>query len=242
MKSKLLNAPLTIFALTALSGCAGGSLVPESKQANRAQSQATRMPAPAQSPARPRSVTAMPNTAFSSPDARQCVNDLAAAGVRFTPLPDRHEAGGCSTINSIKVMDFGTPTSNMTAITCPLARNFAGWARYAVKPAAKIALGSEVVKIETMGTYSCRNIYGGRSGRLSQHAFANAVDVSAFVLADGRRISVSGNWNGSERERRFFKLIKDSACKRFGTVLTPEYNAAHADHFHFDMSGKGFCR
>ena len=246
MTPKLLNLPLTIgaslCAALMLAGCAGGSLVPDGKEARRAHSKAERMPSSPSQAARPRMGAAIPNAPFATADARQCVSELHAAGVRFTPLPDKHEGSGCSTINSIKVMDFGTPTTNTTAMTCPLAKNFAAWARYAVQPAAQMTFGSPVVKIETMGTYSCRNIYGGRSGRLSQHAFANAVDVSAFILADGRRVSVLNDWEGGTREKKFLRLIHGSACRRFGTVLSPEYNAAHADHFHFDMSGKGFCR
>jgi hypothetical protein len=69
------------------------------------------------------------------------------------------------------------------------------------------------------------------------------VDVAAFVLSDGRRISVEQGWRGDDRTRRFLQLIHDSACKRFNTVLSPDYNAAHANHLHFDMGGKaGFCR
>src|SRR3546814_18949172 len=85
-------------------------------------------------------------------------------------------------------------------MTCPLARNFAAWVEYAVRPAARIYFHTEVVKVETYGTYSCRNIYGGRSGRLSQHATSNAVDVAGFVLADGRRILL-GTGRASGRER-----------------------------------------
>src|SRR3546814_2964923 len=85
-------------------------------------------------------------------------------------------------------------------MTCPLARNFAAWVEYAVRPAARIYFHTEVVKVETYGTYSCRNIYGGRSGRLSQHATSNAVDVAGFVLADGRRIMLDGGWHGRSEE------------------------------------------
>ena len=150
--------------------------------------------------------------------------------------------GGCNIRGSVRLADIGTPTTNIGAITCPLARNFAAWVRFAVKPAGRQVYGREVTRVETFGTYSCRNIYGGRSGRLSQHAFANAIDISAFVLADGTRISVLEGWNGDDRAKRFLRLIHTSACRRFGTVLSPNYNAAHANHFHFDMSGQGYCR
>lgn len=168
--------------------------------------------------------------------------ELQAAGVRFTPLPDQEFGGGCSARGALRLNDIGTATTNLGPMTCPLARNFAAWVRHAVRPAARQVWGKDVVRVETFGTYSCRNIYGGRSGRLSQHAHANAIDVSAFVLDDGRRITLLDGWEGDDRSREFLRLIRTSACRRFPTVLSPDYNAAHANHFHFDMSGNGFCR
>lgn len=179
---------------------------------------------------------------FTSAESRQCAVDLKQAGVRFTPLANVDHGGGCSSIDSVKLLDIGTPTTNLGAMTCPLARNFAAWAQYAVKPAARKFFGTEVVKIETFGTYSCRNIYGGRSGRLSQHASSNAVDISGFVLADGRRIMLDGGWKGDKPSQDFLRALHASACRRFGTVLGPDYNAAHYNHFHMDMSGNGYCR
>lgn len=179
----------------------------------------------------------------SSAEARQCLADLRSASVRFTPLPDQHFGGGCHAINSVKLLDIGTPVTNLGAMTCPLAGKFAAWARYGVQPAARLILGSELVRIETYGTYACRNINGNMSGNRSEHAHSNAVDVAAFVLADGRRITVRDQWNGDDQSRRFLRVIHESACKRFRTVLSPDYNAAHRDHFHFDMGGKGiYCR
>ncbi|MEZ5682824.1 MAG: extensin family protein [Novosphingobium sp.] len=130
--------------------------------------------------------------------------------------------------------------SNLGPVTCPLAETLAGWARYGVDRAAQQILGSALVRIETMGSYNCRTIAG--SDRMSAHATANAIDVSAFVLADGRRISIRGWKEGTPAERRFLATIHTSACKRFGTVLGPAYNAAHKDHLHLEMSGRAFCR
>lgn len=183
-----------------------------------------------------------PVLAMPAPETRDCMAQLNEAGVRFTPLPDQDFGGGCNARGSLRLNDIGTATTNLGPMTCPLARNFVQWVRFAVKPAGRQVFGQDVVRVETFGTYSCRNIYGGRSGRLSQHAFANAIDVSAFVLADGRRIALLGGWNGEGREREFLRLIRTSACRRFGTVLSPDYNAAHANHFHFDMSGQNYCR
>jgi hypothetical protein len=194
-----------------------------------------------------REVVRPANPTFQSADARMCLSDLKTKSVRFSALPNQSFGGGCRTIDTIKLMDFGVPATNLGAMTCPLAAGFAAWAKHAVLPASRQYLGSEVVRIETMGTYSCRNVNGGRSGKLSEHAFGNAVDVSAFVLKDGRRISVLDGWRGKSDEREFLRRLHQSACKRFGTVLGPDYNNAHANHFHFDMAksmkdGSAYCR
>ena len=175
-----------------------------------------------------------------TPEARQCFSDLGKANVRFSPLPNRQFSGGCSQIDSIKLLDVGADVTNLGPVKCELASKFAAWTEYAVKRAARKYLGSDLKRIETMGSYNCRNIAG--SGKLSQHAHANAIDVSAFVLTDGRRITVENNWKSGRQEMQFLAAIHDSACKRFGTVLSPNYNAAHRDHFHLDMSGNGYCR
>src|SRR3546814_6157227 len=101
--------------------------------------------------------------------ARQCAVDLQQAGVKFTPLPNADHGGGCTSIDSVKLLDIGTPVTNLGPMTCPLARNFAAWVEYAVRLAARLYFSTEVVRVETFGTYRCRLIYGGRSVRLSSH-------------------------------------------------------------------------
>lgn len=179
-------------------------------------------------------------------DTLQCHAELAQAGVRFTPLPDQDFGSGCLVEGAVRLDDYGLPTSGLKAIRCPLAQRFVAWTRYAVQPAARIVYGQAVVRIETYGTFSCRGIVGNgpaASGRVSQHGLANAIDIAGFTLSDGRRVTLTDGWNSQdERDRRFLRLIHESACKRFTTVLSPDYNAAHYNHFHFDMSGRGSCR
>ncbi|QJB69540.1 extensin family protein [Parasphingorhabdus halotolerans] len=175
-----------------------------------------------------------------TPSARQCFAELGKANVSFSPLPNRNFGGGCSQIDSITLLDVGTDVTNLGPVKCELASKFAAWTEYAVKRAARQYLGSELARIETMGSYSCRNIAG--TGKRSEHAHANAIDISGFVLADGRRITLENNWKSGRKEKQFLAAIHDSACKRFGTVLSPDYNAAHYNHFHFDMGGNGYCR
>ena len=181
-----------------------------------------------------------------APDAHACLATLGQRGAGFTPLPDQYFGGGCAQIDAVKLYaisgdsaSFGV--SNLGAVSCPLANACAGWARFGVDRAARQILGSPLVRIETMGSYSCRDVEG--TSRLSAHARANAIDVSAFVLANGRRISVIGDWNsGDPAVWDFLRVVHQSACKRFGTVLGPGYNAAHHDHFHVEVSTGAFCR
>ena len=195
-------------------------------------------------PARPRG--SPPITLNQPPSAatRACFADLNRAAVRFSPLPDRDYGGGCILQGTVQLIDYGVPTTNLNAMACPLARTFVAWARNGLVPAGREILGSPVVRVESMGTYSCRNVVGARTtNRLSEHATGNAVDVSAFVLADGRRITIERDWrNADPAVHTFLQVIRASACKRFGTVLSPDYNAAHYNHLHLDLGRGGLCR
>jgi hypothetical protein len=183
-----------------------------------------------------------PPAVATSADLRACVGDLNRMSARYTILPNQSHGEGCATINSVLLLDASVPITNVTAIQCPMARALTQWTRESVQSAARSAFGDRVVKIETMGAYSCRNVIGGRGTGRSEHATANAVDVSAFILSDGRRVSIKAGWYGSEDERTFLRSIRGAACKRFQTVLSPEYNAAHHDHLHFDMGRGPYCR
>lgn len=171
---------------------------------------------------------------------RACIARLDRVVARYSLLPDRQFSDYCSALGAVQLRDIGTQVSNLGPTTCPLAHAFTQWVQSDLQIPAMGEFGSPVAKVETFGTYSCRNIAG--SGRLSEHASANAVDVSAFVLADGRRVSVLDGWSGDPAEGRFLRAVRAAACRRFNTVLSPDYNADHRDHLHFDMGRGPFCR
>lgn len=177
-------------------------------------------------------------------ETAQCHADLRALGVDFQPLPDKQYGGGCALVGTVKLLDIGVPTANLGAIRCGEARTFAAWARNGVAPAAYQILGAELSRIVSMGSYACRNTIGTKGpARRSGHAVANAIDVAAFELKDGRRISILGDWNSADPDvQRFLKTIHASACRRFGTVLSPNYNAVHRDHLHLEDDRARFCR
>ena len=127
------------------------------------------------------------------PEARACLASLGKTNASFVPLADQYFGAGCSTRNTVKLAslrgdDTRLGVANLGPVTCPLAESFAAWARFGVDRAARQILGSPLAKIETMGSYNCRTVAG--SARLSAHATANAIDVSAFVLADPDRVVV----------------------------------------------------
>jgi len=179
----------------------------------------------------------------NSPDILQCHIDLARENVGFRALPDQRFQNGCSALGAVQLTNIGTPVAGLRAMTCPLARQFARWTREAVQPAAGQWLGSRIVRIETFGTYGCRTRNSQPGAPLSEHAFANAVDVSAFVLEDGRRVTVEEGWNGNdERVRRFLRAVHQAGCRRFNIGLSPDADRYHYNHMHFDMGRGPYCR
>ncbi len=184
----------------------------------------------------------------SAPETRQCLAQLDQAGARFTALPDRYTGQGCSTVGTVQMTALRGDASLLSVsdigpLQCEVSNAFAGWARYGADRAAQQILGSPLARIETFGSYSCRNVAG--TARRSAHALAGAIDISGFVLADGRRISVEEDWHGgTSAEREFLRIVQRSACRRFDTVLGPDYNEAHRDHLHLEgvIAGDSYCR
>ena len=123
--------------------------------------------------------------------------------------------------------------------SCPVAAALALWERDVVQPAARRHFGERVSRIDHAGSFNCRRLYGRAEGPYSEHATADAVDILGFGLADGRRVSVLRDWRGDPTERAFLREVRDGACDLYATVLSPDYNAAHADHFHFDQAQRG---
>jgi hypothetical protein len=104
-----------------------------------------------------------------------------------------------------------------------------------VQPAAQRWFGARVVEIKQISAYSCRGMNGNSRAHISEHAFGNALDIAAFVLADGRRISVETGWKGVPEEQGFLRDVQAAACRQFTTVLAPDSNVYHYNHIHVDL-------
>jgi len=174
---------------------------------------------------------------------RQCLADLSALGAKYEKLPDRTFANGCSATASVKLVAIGIPVTNLGAVKCAAARPFTQWIQQNVQQAAQARLGTTVSKIESFGSFACRPVNNVAGNRLSEHGRADAIDIAAFVLANGRRITVKADWNGPDSQARaFLRDLHAAACRRFTIVLGPDANAYHRDHLHFDMGNGRYCK
>ncbi|MEM7700951.1 MAG: extensin family protein [Pseudomonadota bacterium] len=175
-------------------------------------------------------------------DPAECRAVLERSDIAYAALAPQGE-GPCARPDRTQLTQY--PLSpNRPATTCPVAAAMEIWRTKSVQPAARDIFGTELARMEHLGVYNCRRIRGSLSNAWSQHSTGNAIDISAFVLADGTRISVLGDWDEGGDKARFLRQIRDGACGVFATVLSPDFNAAHADHFHLDQQTRwaGVCR
>lgn len=175
-------------------------------------------------------------------EGEKCRGLLERAGVPFTALPPR-ESGQCGYDDAVRLRAGGALTLDWRpaglGTSCPVAAGLALWEWHVVQPAALEHFGARVAAVEHFGSYSCRRIYGRSEGAWSEHATANAVDIAGFRLEDGRRVSVVRDWDAAGAKAAFLRDVRDGACDLFATVLSPDYNAAHRDHLHFDQAARG---
>jgi hypothetical protein len=156
------------------------------------------------------------------------------------------EGNGCEVPNPWKVYSLqNVHFSQPSVMNCGLANPVGDWLANTVQPAAQQAFGEQVTSIEVIDTYSCRPRNNRRGAKMSEHGFGNAIDVGAFVLASGRRVTVLDGWNGSTDEQGFLRLVRAQACNNFMTVLGPGSDWQHRNHIHLDLevrtSGIHYC-
>jgi hypothetical protein len=166
----------------------------------------------------------------------QCLASLAASPLRYRPLDNVSRGDGCGLTDAVEVQGAGIAFSSRFTATCSVAAGLALLEYHVIQPAAQEHLRSRVTSLDHAGSYACRNVNHRARGRRSEHATANALDLTGFTLANGRRVNVLGSWGGRRAdEAAFLRAVRDGACRLFPVVLGPDYNALHRDHFHLDM-------
>ena len=171
-----------------------------------------------------------------------CDQVLSSSGLRVTRQRDSDPNAACPLSNTLRVQGGAVALSSSFLASCPLAVAFALFERHALQPAAQAAYGQRVARVDHLGSFACRNMYSRENGSRSQHATANALDIAGFRLADGRTISVLKDWPKENPDARFLRQVREGACDTFNVVLSPDYNAAHRDHFHLDVGPWWICR
>ncbi|WP_179380892.1 extensin-like domain-containing protein [Jannaschia marina] len=168
-----------------------------------------------------------------------CLSALGT-GARFEAMPPLR-AGACGIDPRVSLRGVGDADLVPVETTCAVALRLAMWERHVLAPAAETHLGSGIARIHHQSSYNCRPIRGSTT-RLSTHATGEAIDVRGVTLADGRRLELRESWSGAGAVSDFWQAARDGACTWFVTVLGPDYNALHADHFHMQSRGWGLCR
>jgi len=174
-------------------------------------------------------------------EPRECRRLMTQAGAKHAIVPPFGGDGQCLVPNGLKLEGGARKimfSPDSPTITCPVAAALSVWEWEVIQPAAQRIFGQRIAAIDHLGSYNCRRIAGSEDS-WSQHATANAIDIAAFTLADGTRISVLADWKEGGKKAAFLRAARDGACDLYATVLSPDYNAAHADHFHLDQAVRG---
>lgn len=176
-------------------------------------------------------------------DPAACRAFLRAADLRWSEVPDRSDGGFCRIEDTVRLAPGSLGLApNVPILRCPVAAGLVLWRRHGLEPLAREVMGAPLDTITHIGSYNCRR-QRGNGGRLpSQHATANAIDITGFTVEGGGRARVREDWAGADREARFLRGAQAQACRVFKVVLGPDANAAHAGHFHLDLGPFLSCR
>jgi len=151
---------------------------------------------------------------------------------------------GCGIANAVRLHEVnGVRLSTGAVVDCPTARAFGNWVERGMMPAVGNQ-GGGVQSIRVAASYACRTRNHQPGARISEHGRGKAIDVSGYSLRDGTEVTVLRDW-GAGRNGRALRQMHRAACGTFGTVLGPESDRSHQDHFHFDTArhrGGPYCR
>ncbi|MFB9264451.1 extensin family protein [Bradyrhizobium erythrophlei] len=168
--------------------------------------------------------------------------DRAAAPYSPAPYSQQEQQPGAAPLPRLGPSS-GNPVQSVgpvamkpaATLACPIVSALERWLADSVQPAAQRWFGARVIEIKQISAYSCRGMNGNPHAHISEHAFGNALDIAAFTLADGRRITVKDGWRGMPEEQGFLRDVQAAACQQFNTVLAPGSNVYHYDHIHVDL-------
>lgn len=162
-------------------------------------------------------------------------------GKLLSPIEDGAQCGVHSPLSLTAIgKDEPLKLANPVTTNCAMAVTLAQWSND-VKNAAQDIYGKDI-KITQIGTgsdYQCRKVNGASTGRVSEHAFGNALDIMSFTFSDGSKTELESGWNGADKEKAFWRAVHGASCKLFMTVIGPDGDAAHHTNMHLDQGCHG---
>lgn len=164
-------------------------------------------------------------------------------GKEVPPVPGKLRGCGIKK-GAIKLYEVdGVKLSTPAVMTCDTAKALEKWVEKGLKRSVR-SFGGGAKEIKVAAGYSCRTRNNRPGAKISEHGKGKAIDISAIKLKSGESISVLKDWNNGKKGRILKKMHKQ-ACGPFGTVLGPNADRYHKDHFHFDIAkhrGGPYCR
>lgn len=192
-------------------------------------------------------VAALPPLAVSAParpgQDNACLTQLAALPLTAELLPPVVGDGACGiptplTLEAVGSGRFEVDLVPAALVDCSVAGPLTQWLEEDVQPAARAYLRQWITGVRVAASYACRGRNNDPTAQLSEHAFGNAIDISAFRLEDGSWIEVQPFADPATPEAQFLAAIRSEACGPFTTVLGPGV-AYHDDHLHLDLASRG---
>lgn len=163
-------------------------------------------------------------------------------GVTLAPIPSR--INGCGIDNPVRVASVdGAVLTTPSIMDCATAQALNTWVVKGVRPSVG-RLGGGVAGLKVAAHYACRSRNNQKGAKISEHGRGRAIDISAILLKNGASMSVASGW-GDATQGKVLRAMHQSACGPFGTVLGPDANRFHKDHFHFDTAryrSGSYCR
>jgi hypothetical protein len=143
-------------------------------------------------------------------------------------------------VTAVRVGSRMVPLSSPATLSCEMAVTLSPWAE-AIDGVLWARENTRLAQIDVGTTFLCRSRNTAETtDRISEHGFADALDVVGFTLEDGRTITVLEGWAGSDEQgSRILRFAHEAACSLFSTTLGPEANELHRDHLHLDQGCHG---
>jgi hypothetical protein len=183
------------------------------------------------------------STPVVNPRTSPCLQSLSSAGVKFVAATIEEDGTACPVESPVRLMsvEFAGGKVNfpdLPVLSCKFALELSQWTSQSVIKIVESSTGEKLKSISTGPGYECRNRNRAAEGKLSEHAFGNAVDISSFSLEDGRKFKVRDMTNPDRLDFETLKLVRSSACETFATVLGPGSDRNHEEHLHVDAKAR----